>query len=405
MAAYDLTAIGSPLTIDSDPDTSGEGVSTCKIDDTHFIAFWGHSASNIGSGYAQVFTVNPTTKAVTAEGSPLSFNGGYLKQVTLHSCAKIDSNHFINFYSGIDSDGYVEVFEVNLSTWAVTSKSSLEYLNNSGISSNSCQQIDANHFINFYGDIYTTYGTAQVIEVNLSTWALTSKSTATFSNRRIGYCSSAKIDSNHFVNFYADMYNGSPRFGYANIFEVNLSTWGITVGTRFTFRESGVTDNSCFMVDATRVINFWGYGGSGVQVFNLDVSTLTITANNVTLSASKGFNACAKLDNNHFVRFYGYPSGGGQVYEVNLSTFDVTAVGAAVSKSASQFGGNACSIVSGNDFINFWQGNDEYVQVFSVESQASGPANLKTYNTNLKANIKTINTNPIANVKSLNTNV
>lgn len=35
----------------------------------------------------------------------------------------------------------------------------------------------------------------------------------------------------------------------------------------------------------------------------------------------------------------------------------------------------------------------------------AGPANLKSYNTNLKANIKTINTNPIANVKSLNTNV
>jgi len=38
-------------------------------------------------------------------------------------------------------------------------------------------------------------------------------------------------------------------------------------------------------------------------------------------------------------------------------------------------------------------------------SGVSGPANLKSYNTNLKANIKTINTNPIANVKSLNTNV
>lgn len=36
---------------------------------------------------------------------------------------------------------------------------------------------------------------------------------------------------------------------------------------------------------------------------------------------------------------------------------------------------------------------------------ASGPANLKSYNTNLTANVKTINTNAIANVKSLNTNV
>lgn len=41
----------------------------------------------------------------------------------------------------------------------------------------------------------------------------------------------------------------------------------------------------------------------------------------------------------------------------------------------------------------------------SYGSSSSGPANLKSYNTNLKANIKSINTNPIANVKSLNTNV
>lgn len=34
----------------------------------------------------------------------------------------------------------------------------------------------------------------------------------------------------------------------------------------------------------------------------------------------------------------------------------------------------------------------------------SGPTNLKSYNTNLKANIKSINTNLIANVKSINTN-
>jgi hypothetical protein len=34
-----------------------------------------------------------------------------------------------------------------------------------------------------------------------------------------------------------------------------------------------------------------------------------------------------------------------------------------------------------------------------------GLANLKSYNTNLKANVKSINTNPIANVKSLDTNV
>lgn len=37
-------------------------------------------------------------------------------------------------------------------------------------------------------------------------------------------------------------------------------------------------------------------------------------------------------------------------------------------------------------------------------ASASGPTNLKSYDTNAKANIKSINTNLIANVKSLNTN-
>lgn len=43
--------------------------------------------------------------------------------------------------------------------------------------------------------------------------------------------------------------------------------------------------------------------------------------------------------------------------------------------------------------------------VASFPGGTSGPANLKTYNTNLKANIKSIDTNLIANVKSLDTNV
>ena len=45
--------------------------------------------------------------------------------------------------------------------------------------------------------------------------------------------------------------------------------------------------------------------------------------------------------------------------------------------------------------------------IYSVytSSGATGPANLKTYNTNVKANIKTININTIENCKSLNTNV
>jgi hypothetical protein len=47
--------------------------------------------------------------------------------------------------------------------------------------------------------------------------------------------------------------------------------------------------------------------------------------------------------------------------------------------------------------------NKPYIEI-TYTASASGPVNLKSYNTNLKANIKSINTNSIANVKSLNTN-
>lgn len=46
--------------------------------------------------------------------------------------------------------------------------------------------------------------------------------------------------------------------------------------------------------------------------------------------------------------------------------------------------------------------SDPYLSV--TYTVATGPANLKSYNTNVKANIKSINTNVIANIKSLNTN-
>ena len=47
---------------------------------------------------------------------------------------------------------------------------------------------------------------------------------------------------------------------------------------------------------------------------------------------------------------------------------------------------------------------DDPVLSIDHTDPVSGPANLKTYNTNATANIKSINTNLIANVKSLNTN-
>lgn len=71
--------------------------------------------------------------------------------------------------------------------------------------------------------------------------------------------------------------------------------------------------------------------------------------------------------------------------------------------------GSYDSYTTGGTLDNTWGGGTFSTGIlyalYAKWEAVSGPANLKSYNTNLKANIKTINTNPIANVKSLNTNV
>jgi hypothetical protein len=72
------------------------------------------------------------------------------------------------------------------------------------------------------------------------------------------------------------------------------------------------------------------------------------------------------------------------------------------------FDKNGATSPAGSATLNATMGSSSgYTAPFALRpvGAASGPANLKSYNTNLKANIKSINTNLIANVKSLNTNV
>jgi hypothetical protein len=106
-----------------------------------------------------------------------------------------------------------------------------------------------------------------------------------------------------------------------------------------------------------------------------------------------------------------------QVTQYNKNTFTLNATGISwISKT----GDSLFGIRADYDVDNETPSNEDQINVGFYDSAktgtdydpylavtytvAAGPANLKSYNTNLKANIKTINTNLIANVKSLNTN-
>ena len=114
---------------------------------------------------------------VTTAGVSLEFdtvNGTY------NSCYQIDTNHFINFYAGSGDDGYVQVFEVNTTTWAVTTAAaSLEFDMVNG-TFNSCYQVDTNHFINFwYGVNLDGYVQVFTVELPVVTTTTTAPVTTT----------------------------------------------------------------------------------------------------------------------------------------------------------------------------------------------------------------------------------
>ena len=70
--------------------------------------------------------------------------------VANNSCVKIDDNHFINCYQRNSSIGYSVVLEVNTTTWAITTKTNYYEFDTQFDRYNSCVQIDTNHYINCY---------------------------------------------------------------------------------------------------------------------------------------------------------------------------------------------------------------------------------------------------------------
>ena len=185
-----------------------------KIDSNHFINFWRGGGSL--NGFVQVFTVNTSTWAVTTAGAILEFdtvNGLYT------SCSKIDDNHFINFWSGADSDGFVQVFTVNTSTWEVTTAGAiLEFDTVYGLY-NSCYKIDDNHFINFWSGADSD-GFVQVFTVNTSTWAVTTTTARLeFDTQTGSFNGCYEITTGYFINFFQ---GGAGADGYAQVFNVAL---------------------------------------------------------------------------------------------------------------------------------------------------------------------------------------
>ncbi len=338
-----------------------KSISVAQYDSTHYIVFWKGVDDD---GFVQVVSVDLTTGIIDPIGSPLEFD------TTLNdynSCVKVDATHFLNFWKGSGNHGFAQVFLVNSSTFAVTAVGSALDFDATLGAFNSCGKIDSNHFINFWCNGGT--GKTQVFNVNLSTYAVTALgSPLTFESTQGFYNSCKQVDASHFINFWF----GNSSTGRTQVFLINLSTFAVTaVGSAFTFDANEGSYNSCQMIDSSHFINFWlsvsGTTNIGLtRTFNVNLSTFAVTFAGAALQfqnvGGQDNSSVSVGDGEHFVNFWrdvGNNLNYTQIFKVNLTSFNVDAVN--LKLSLGNISGNSYNsviLVNSTQILNFWRMDD-----------------------------------------------
>lgn len=167
----------------------------------------------------------------------------------------------------------------------------------------------------------------------------------------------------------------------------------------YAFTKFGVTTGNV-VVSMSSSIDIASASESLTGANQSDTVDATATVN--TTSATSASLTFTTVADNCWLVCYGDDSAGGLSAGANT----VLRSGSGNSKYGLDSGG--AKTPPGSHSLNFsWGANRDSTFVgvsIAPAGGASGPANLKSLDTNVKANIKSYNTNVIANIKSINTN-
>jgi hypothetical protein len=183
-----------------------------------------------------------------------------------------------------------------------------------------------------------------------------------------------------------------------------IATAGDAAASTFTFTRTDGTTDYPFSGGMYRITGHHATTPIGANSFAQQGNTATPVYTGVTPPA------------NSLLLIYTMKSGGGTTGSYAIATSNpaswteawdfVAGVGGASMLIASAYASRPESSATGNASLTFSNSNYSSGGIIAIQPPAAaGPANLKSYNTNLKANIKSINTNLLANIKSLDTNV
>lgn len=306
---------------------------------------------------------------VTTTGAMFEFD---TTEVNYNQALAIDTNHFLVQYSGTGSDGYVAVLAINTSTWAITTTSVLEYDTTNGLFSDMLR-IDTNHFLCYWSGAGAD-GFAQTMVVNTTTWAVTTAVAPTeWDTVQCQYNDSVWVDANHL----AHVASNSGGDGFIAIHDVNTTTYAFNVtGSPLEFDTQDNTSNSIVKVDTNHVVNFW-HGGTGsvlaqVQAFTVNTTTWAITTaasvlsydTDLPASSASHYPASMVVDANHILHTWHDAAGSrlAQIFEVNTTTWAVTTAGSilTITTAASQANAinykNSIARIDTNHFLHAARG-------------------------------------------------
>jgi hypothetical protein len=326
-------------------------------------------------GFAQVFTVNTTTWAITTASSVLEYDTAYSDW---KHCLAVDSNHvFLIWHGGSGNDLFGQVFAINTSTWAISTTQANTALDTGSDNYPRMVRVDTNHFLATWRGAGSD-GFTQIFTVNLSTWAITKEGTALeFDTTDTYQPKPVAIDANHFIVFWAST-GANPNYACAQVLAVNTTTWAVTTaGAKFSYyTNSQYADGVA--IDANHVINWFADGANAGYAFTFAINTTT-WAVTTTSSAFKfdtvGLNPnVATVDSNHYIVFWQGTDNHSQaeIFAVNTSTYAISTTTAQFEFETAVSVNNFCTPIDQWHYQNFWYGvdGDGFTQIFAVDSDA-----------------------------------
>jgi hypothetical protein len=248
----------------------GNHLASEGIDDNHFVGVYQTTSAYFG---VVVFEVNTSTWAVTSPGA-----ASEIMATVDPAIEQIDTNHFLAAFPGTGTDGYVEVVEVNTSTWAATLKGELEHDTTKGVRQR-LAMIDDNHAAVVYGGTLDSDSWVQVIEIDTSTWAVSTASAVFELADSITEVNGGikKVDDNHAI---ATHRTDSGATGSVSILAFNTSTWAVSTASTLVFDTQSYARGEMTTVDENHFLFVWAGGASAylqAQVFEVNTSTWAVT--------------------------------------------------------------------------------------------------------------------------------